>query len=112
MTVLGVVAPTVPLRGPTNPALAVMVVPTIVAGVVPPMAPGTGIDPAIIDPWNMLADTDELPKTIWLLAVTWAPLPRAVELITVPLDASAPYPIKVSLVPVVIADPELVPTAT
>lgn len=39
-TVLGVVAPTVPLCGPTKPVLAVMVVPVIKPGVVPPIVPG------------------------------------------------------------------------
>ena len=42
-TVFGVVAPTVPFRGPENCVLAVMVVPVIAEGVVPPIAPGAAI---------------------------------------------------------------------
>ena len=38
--VAGVVAPTVPLWGPTSPVLAVMVVPVMAAAAVPPMAGG------------------------------------------------------------------------
>ena len=38
--VFGVVAPTVPLCGPTRPVFAVIVVPVIAAAVVPPMAGG------------------------------------------------------------------------
>ena len=41
--VFGVVAPTVPLWGPEKAVLAVIVVPLIAAGVVPPIAPGTAI---------------------------------------------------------------------
>jgi len=38
--VAGVVAPTVPLCGPTRPVLAVIVVPVMAAAAVPPMAGG------------------------------------------------------------------------
>ena len=38
--VLGVGTPTVPLSGPVKPVLAVMLVPVIKPGVVPPIVPG------------------------------------------------------------------------
>ena len=46
--VFGVVAPTVPFKGPAKAVLAVIVVPVIAAGVVPPNAPGD----AIVAPFN------------------------------------------------------------